>query len=105
MTIHFDDANFEKQVLKSEKPVLIDFFTPTCGPCRKLAPTIDKLAIELKDIVTIGKVDLTENMNIAVNYKISAVPTLILFKNGKEVKRSMGVLSEDELKKLIEENM
>lgn len=104
MTIQFDDADFEQKVLKSNKPVLVDFFTPTCGPCRKLAPTIDKLAVELKEIVTIGKVDLTENMDIAVDHKISAVPTLILFKNGKEVKRSMGVLSEDEIKKLIEDN-
>lgn len=104
MAIEFNDGNFEEKVLKADKPVLVDFFTPTCGPCRKLAPTIDKLAGELADVAVLGKANVADNMELAVTYQISAVPTLILFKGGKEVHRSMGVMSEADLKKLIEDN-
>lgn len=101
MTSKFDDSNFEQEVLKSQKPVLVDFYTTTCGPCRKIAPIIDKLADELKDMV-IGKADVMQTMENAKAYSISAVPTLILFKDGKEVKRTMGVISEADLRKFIE---
>jgi thioredoxin 1 len=104
MSILFNDSNFEEQVLGSKKLVLVDFFTPSCGPCKKMAPTIDKLADELKDIAVIGKTDVSENMNLAAKYQISAVPTLILFKDGVEIKRTMGLMSEVDLKKMIEAN-
>ena len=104
MAILFDDANFEQKVLKADRPVLVDFFTPTCGPCRKMAPTIDWLGEELKDVAVIGKADVSENTELAVTYKISAVPTMILFKGGKQVHRSMGVMSEADIKKLIEDH-
>ena len=97
-------GNFEQEVLKSDKPVLVDFYTPTCGPCRKLAPTITKLAEELADVAVIGKANVAENTALAVNHNISAVPTLILFKGGKEVERHLGIMSEDDLRKLIEKN-
>ncbi len=102
MAIEFDDANFKQKVIESQKLVLVDFFTPTCGPCRKLAPIIDKLSDELQDKAIIGKINVAENPEAAVAYKISAVPTLILFKNGEEVKRMLGIVSEADLKNLIE---
>lgn len=100
----FNDDNFDAEVIKSDKVAIVDFFTPTCGPCRKLAPTIEKLSAELADVAVIGKADVSENMKLAVEYHISAVPTIIVFKDGKEISRSMGIMSEDELRKLVEKN-
>lgn len=102
MAKEFTVDNFQTDVLAATKPVLVDFYTPTCGPCRKLAPSIAKLADEVADFAVVGKADVSEHTALAVDNGISAVPTLILFKNGKEVERHMGVMSDADLRKLVE---
>jgi len=92
------------EALETGKLTVVDFFTVTCGPCRRLAPTIDKLAEEYGDTVNIGKCNVHENMGLATEYRISAVPTLVFLKNDQEVERHMGVLTEDTLRKLVEKH-
>ena len=82
--------NFNKEVLESEKPVLLDFWAPWCGPCRMLGPVIDQLGSELTD-VKVCKIDVDANQDLAAKYKVETIPTLVVFEGGKEVKRSVGV--------------
>ena len=83
--------NFKKEVLESEKLVLVDFWAPWCAPCKIIAPIVEKLAEELKDQVKVGKSNVDENPDIATNLSVLNIPTLILFKDGKEVGRMIGV--------------
>ncbi len=87
---HFSDADFEEKVLKSQLPVLVDFFAEWCGPCRMAAPIIDELAETNKDKVLIGKIDVDANTATAAKYGVQSIPTIIMFKNGKEVERKVG---------------
>ena len=89
--------NFEKEVLKSEKPVLVDFYADWCGPCNAMAPVIEELAKELEGKVKVGKINVDENPDIAVEYNVMSIPTLIVFKNGKEEKRLVGLRNKEEL--------
>ena len=86
MEIKLSTENFEKEVLKSEKPVLVDFYADWCGPCNAMAPVIEELAKELEGKVKVGKINVDENPDIAVEYNVMSIPTLIVFKNGKEEK-------------------
>jgi len=104
MTKQFNEDTFHGEVLTSDKLAVVDFYTPTCGPCRRLAPTIDKLSEEYGEAVSIGKVNASENMKLSSDYKISVVPTILFIKDGKEVDRQTGLLSEDALRKLIEKH-
>ena len=97
MEIKLSTENFEKEVLKSEKPVLVDFYADWCGPCNTMAPTIEELAKELEDKVKVGKINVDENPDIAVEYNVMSIPTLIVFKNGKEEKRLVGLRNKEEL--------
>lgn len=90
----FTDANFEEEVLQSDKPVLIDFWAEWCMPCRMLAPVIDKLAEKYGDQVKVGKVDTDANRDTAVKYGIQSIPTVILLKNGEPVKNFVGMQPE-----------
>jgi thioredoxin 1 len=92
----FTDANFESEVIKSSTPVLVDFWAEWCGPCRALTPTIEKLADQFAGKVKVGKVNTDNAINTAVKYGISAIPTVILFKNGQPVSKFVGVRSESE---------
>ena len=87
--------NFEKEVLKSIKPVLVDFWAPWCMPCKIIAPAVEKLAEELKEQVTVLKFNVDENPAVATDLSVMNIPTLILFKDGKEVSRIIGVNSKD----------
>lgn len=97
MEIKLSTENFEKEVLKSEKPVLVDFYADWCGPCNAMAPVIEELAKELEGKVKVGKINVDENPDIAVEYNVMSIPTLIVLKNGKEEKRLVGLRNKEEL--------
>lgn len=92
------DANFDTEVLKSNVPVLVDFWAAWCGPCRQIAPIIDELAKEYKGKVKIGKLDTEENSGIPAKFGITAIPTIMIFKNGNVVNKMIGVKSKKDLK-------
>jgi thioredoxin 1 len=100
--LEFTDANWESEVLASDKPVLVDFWAPWCGPCRMLAPTIEKLASEHGGQIKIGKLNTDENPNTPGSLRVSSIPTVIFFKGGKEVGRLVGVNPESKFKNEIE---
>jgi len=93
----FTDGNFEADVLKSDVPVLVDFWAEWCMPCRMLEPTIDQVADEFAGKVKVGKVDTDANKQISMQFGISAIPTVILFKDGEVAKKFVGLTSKDEL--------
>lgn len=101
MELKVNSENFEKEVLNSEKPVLVDFFADWCGPCKMMAPIVEELATELDGKVKVGKINVDENSDIAVEYNVMSIPTLIIFKNGKEEKRLVGLRDKEELLNLF----
>jgi len=96
--ITLTSANFESEVLNSSVPVLVDFWATWCGPCRMLAPTIESLAEESDGSYKVGKINIDDELNIALKYKIEVIPTLLLFKDGQVVEKSVGVLEKDQIK-------
>jgi len=103
--LNLTENNFQKEVLESGLPVLVDFWATWCGPCKMIAPVIEELAKEYKGKLKIGKLNVEENPNTATNYGIMSIPTLIFFKNGRVVEQVVGALNKAELKKKIEENI
>ena len=97
----FTAADFDTEVLGSDKPVLVDFFATWCGPCKMMAPAVEKLAEEYEGRAVIGKLDVEESMDIAGRYGVMNVPTLILFKDGRAVERKVGLQSASDLRKLL----
>ena len=100
---HFTNADFEEKVIKSDKPAVVDFFATWCGPCMMAAPIIDKLAEEMGDKVLIGKLDVDENPDLAQKYAVMSIPTMIIFKDGKEVERKVGFPGEAGLRNMVED--
>ena len=98
----FTDANFEQEVINSDTPVLVDFWAEWCMPCRMLAPTIDELASEYSGKVKIGKVDTDSNRDVSVKFGISAIPTIILFKNGQIQKKFVGLTRKEDFKAALD---
>ena len=101
MEITLTKANFEAEVLKSDKPVLVDFWAPWCGPCRMLAPFLAEIAEEKADAVKVGKVNVDEEPDLAAKYGISGIPAILLFKNGQVAATSVGFKPKPELEAFI----
>lgn len=99
-----DQANFETEVLKSEMPVLVDFWAPWCGPCRAAAPVLDELADELHEKVRIAKVNVDENQELAFNHGVQGIPMFILFKNGQRADQMVGFRGKSAFQELIDRN-
>ena len=97
MAIHFTDENFSKEVLSSDIPVLVDFYADWCGPCKMLAPVLEKAESEVKVI----KVDTDIHEELARKYGIMSIPTIILFENGQEIKRNIGFIDKERLEDFL----
>lgn len=97
------DSSFESDVLKSDVPVLVDFWAEWCMPCRMLTPTIEKIAGEFSGKVKVGKVDTDKNRDVSVEYKISAIPTVMIFKGGQVAKKIIGLTNEGALRDALNE--
>ena len=100
--IEITDQNFEQEVMKSEVPVLVDFWAEWCMPCRMLAPTIEKIAKEYAGKVKVGKVDTDSNRDTALKFSISNIPTVILFKGGQAAQRFVGLRPEKDFKEALD---
>ena len=98
--ISLNEKNFEEEVLKSDKTVLIDFWASWCGPCRMMSPVIDNIAEEVNDI-KVCKINIDEEQNLAVKYNVMSIPTFVVIKNGEETARSVGVQDKSEILNMI----
>lgn len=101
MIINLNDKNFEENILKSTLPVLVDFWAPWCGPCQMVKPIIDELAKEYEGKINVGKINVDESPQVAAKFGIMSIPTVILFKEGKEAGRKIGFESKETFIKLI----
>ena len=100
--LHVTDASFEAEVLKSEMPVLVDFWAEWCGPCRMVAPIVEQLASDYQDVIKVVKFNVDDNPEVSVKYEIMSIPTLILFKNGEIATKQVGYMPKPQLKKAID---
>ncbi|GBD40094.1 MAG: thioredoxin [Deltaproteobacteria bacterium] len=99
--VELKDSNFDNEVLKSQLPVLVDFWAPWCGPCRVLAPVVEEIASSYKGKLKVAKLNVDENQEIAMKYGIRSIPTLILFKDGKALDQIIGAVPKSEIEKMI----
>ena len=105
MALEITDANFDEVVLKSDKPVLVDFWAEWCGPCRAIGPVIESLAKEYDGKINVGKVNVDVNPNISMNYGITSIPAILFFKNGQVVDKLVGAQPKGNFVKKIEAHM
>ena len=105
MALEFNDANFQTEVLESDKLTVIDFWAEWCGPCRAIGPVIEELAKEYEGKVKIGKVNVDNNPNVSVNYGITSIPAILFIKGGKIVDKQIGAVPKSVLDKKIQANL
>lgn len=101
-TLEFSDQNFDAEVTKSDKPVVVDFWAEWCGPCRMLAPTIDALANDYVGRVKVGKLDTDANRDAAMKFNISSIPTVLVFKGGQVVHKFVGLRQKQEFQQVLD---
>src|SRR3954464_8349977 len=101
----FTDSNFDETVLKAGPPVLVDFWAEWCGPCKRLARTVDALASEYAGKLAVGKLNVDDNPDTATKFQIRGIPTLLIFKGGQVVESVVGLAHKDELKKVIDKHL
>ena len=99
------DANFEDEVLKSDKPVLVDFWAPWCGPCKAIGPVVEEIAGQFKDSVKVMKLNVDDNQKTALNYAVRSIPTIILFKDGKVLDTIIGLVPKTRLEDLVKKSL
>ena len=97
----FTDDNFETEVLKSDKPVLVDFWAPWCGPCKAIGPIIEEIAAQFKDSLKVMKLNVDDNQKTAVNYAVRSIPTIVLFKEGKVLDTLIGLVPKTRLEDFV----
>ena len=103
--IELTDENFETQLKSADKPVLVDYWAEWCGPYKMVAPVLEELSEELKDKLTIAKLDVDNNKDSAIKQKVMSIPTLILFKNGDPIDQRIGALTKSQLKEFLEQHI
>jgi thioredoxin 1 len=101
-TLNFTDGDFDREVLRSDVPVLVDFWGEGCPPCRQISPTIDAVASEYAGRIKVGKLDVGSNSGIAMRYNVRSIPTLLLFKDGRVVEQRVGSMGKSELQQMLE---
>jgi thioredoxin 1 len=101
----FTDGNFDDSVLKSGAPVMVDFWAEWCGPCKRLGPTVDALAVEYVGKVTVGKMNIDENPKVPETYQIRGIPTILIFKGGQVVESLVGLAQKEDLKKVLDKHI
>ncbi len=104
-TLAVSDSTFDTDVLKSEVPVLVDFWAEWCGPCKMMAPTVDAIATEYAGKLKVVKVDVDENGGTAMRYNIRGIPTLLLFKEGRVVEQRVGAVGKSEVLKMVQKHI
>ena len=97
MALAFNDSNFQDEVLNSEIPVLVDFYADWCGPCKMMSPVVDELSREYEGWLKVGKVNVDENTNVAQQYRVMSIPTILLIKNGQVVDQVVGAVPKAQL--------
>jgi thioredoxin 1 len=103
--VHTSDATFDQDILKADKPVLLDFWAEWCGPCKMIAPVLDEIAEEYKEKLTIAKINIDENPQTPPKFGIRGIPTLILFKNGIVEAQKVGAVSKSQLAAFLDSNL
>ena len=104
-TLNFNDAGWDKEVLNSEVPVLVDFWAEWCGPCRMMTPTVDAIAADYAGRVKVGKLNVDENGATGMRYNVRGIPTLLLFKGGQVVEQRVGAVGKTEVQKMLDAHL